>query len=88
MSELIHPPAWVKDGLCGQVDPEIFHPDKGGSAKEAKAICNGNPRRGTAPCPVREQCLEDALERNERYGIYGGTSERDRRKLRTERTAA
>lgn len=88
MTKALQPPAWVADALCAQVDPEIFYPEKGGSTRDAKAICNGNPKRGTTPCPVRELCLEDALERNELYGILGGLSGQQRRKLRDERAAA
>lgn len=68
------PPAWWADGLCAQVDPGLFFPDKGGSTREAKAVC--------AACPVRAECLEYALAHDERFGIWGGTSERERRRLK------
>lgn len=67
------PQGWVTDALCAQTDPELFHPDKGGSTREAKRIC----RR----CLVRADCLDYALTHQERFGIWGGTSERERRKL-------
>lgn len=80
------PPEWMSEGLCGQTDPDLFYPDKGGSVREAKGICNGSPlsRRGEPrpPCPVREHCLRYALDNDERYGIWGGVSERDRRRMR------
>ncbi len=60
-------------GLCAQTDPELFFPEKGGSTRPAKAVCAG--------CPVRAQCLEHALAHDERYGVWGGTSERERRRL-------
>lgn len=66
-------PVWMEDALCAQTDPEAFFPDKGGSTREAKATC----RR----CPVQFECLETALANEERFGIWGGVSERDRRKL-------
>ena len=66
--------AWQSDSLCAQTDPEAFFPEKGGSTREAKKIC--------ASCEVRNQCLEYALENDERFGIWGGLSERERRKLR------
>lgn len=66
--------AWQADSLCAQTDPEAFFPEKGGSTREAKKICQS--------CEVRAQCLEYALENDERYGIWGGLSERERRKLR------
>lgn len=68
---------WRDDGICNTIDPEIWFPDKGGSTREAKKVC--------ARCPVTEQCLEYALERDERFGIWGGKSERDRRKIKRQR---
>ncbi len=68
------PLAWQTDSLCAQTDPEAFFPEKGGSTRDAKKIC--------ASCEVRNQCLEYALKNDERFGIWGGLSERERRKLR------
>lgn len=68
------PPPWTAQALCAQTDPEAFFPDKGGSTREAKAVC--------ASCNVRNECLEYALDHDERYGIWGGVSERDRRRLK------
>lgn len=61
-------------GLCAQTDPEAFFPNKGGSNREAKRIC--------ARCDVREDCLAYALAHDERFGIWGGTSELDRKAIR------
>jgi WhiB family redox-sensing transcriptional regulator len=58
--------------LCAQTDPEIFFPEKGGSTRAAKQICRG--------CELRAQCLTYAVENDERYGIWGGLSERERRR--------
>jgi WhiB family redox-sensing transcriptional regulator len=66
--------AWQEAGLCSQIDSEMFFPDKGGSTKEAKSVC--------AACPVRTECLEYALARDERFGVWGGKSERERRRLK------
>ncbi|HRN30012.1 MAG TPA: WhiB family transcriptional regulator [Terrimesophilobacter sp.] len=66
--------AWQSDALCAQTDPEAFFPEKGGSTRDAKRIC--------ASCEVKAQCLEYALQNDERFGIWGGLSERERRKLR------
>lgn len=66
--------SWQADALCSQTDPEAFFPEKGGSTRDAKKICDS--------CEVRAQCLEYALENDERFGIWGGLSERERRKLR------
>ncbi len=68
------PPEWQERALCAQTDPEAFFPEKGGSTREAKRICSG--------CEVRNECLEYALEKDERFGIWGGMSERERRRLR------
>lgn len=66
--------AWQADALCAQTDPEAFFPEKGGSTRDAKRVCS--------QCPVREACLEYAMENDERFGIWGGLSERERRRLR------
>jgi WhiB family redox-sensing transcriptional regulator len=65
---------WQERALCAQTDPEAFFPEKGGSTREAKAVC--------LTCEVREACLEYALRHDERFGIWGGLSERERRKLK------
>ncbi|KRC34317.1 MULTISPECIES: WhiB family transcriptional regulator [Oerskovia] len=65
---------WQERALCAQTDPEAFFPEKGGSTREAKKVCTG--------CEVRSECLEYALEHDERFGIWGGLSERERRKLK------
>jgi WhiB family redox-sensing transcriptional regulator len=68
------PLSWQADALCAQTDPEAFFPEKGGSTRDAKRICTG--------CNVKAQCLEYALANDERFGIWGGLSERERRKLK------
>jgi WhiB family redox-sensing transcriptional regulator len=65
---------WQVDALCAQTDPEAFFPEKGGSTRDAKKICT--------TCEVKSECLEYALQNDERFGIWGGLSERERRKLR------
>jgi WhiB family redox-sensing transcriptional regulator len=67
-------PDWTVRALCAQTDPEAFFPEKGGSTREAKQICSG--------CEVRAECLEFALHNDERFGIWGGLSERERRRMR------
>ena len=66
--------SWQERSLCAQTDPEAFFPEKGGSTREAKKICVG--------CEVRAECLEYALANDERFGIWGGLSERERRRLK------
>ena len=65
---------WQEQALCAQPDPEAFFPEKGGSTREAKRICQA--------CAVRDECLEYALLNDERFGIWGGLSERERRRLK------
>ena len=69
-------PGWQDRALCAQTDPEAFFPEKGGSTREAKKVCRG--------CEVRVECLEYALEHDERFGIWGGLSERERRRMKRE----
>lgn len=68
---------WVVRALCRQVDPDLFYPEKGQLARQAKRIC--------ADCPVRQQCLDAALARDERFGVWGGMSTRERDQLRRQR---
>ena len=65
---------WHSRALCAQTDPEAFFPEKGGSTRDAKKICSG--------CEVRAECLAYALSNDERFGIWGGLSERERRRLK------
>jgi WhiB family redox-sensing transcriptional regulator len=65
---------WQDRALCAQTDPEAFFPEKGGSTREAKRICLG--------CEVKDHCLDYALAHDERFGIWGGLSERERRRLK------
>lgn len=71
---------WMADAICAQTDPDAFFPEKGGSTAEAKRICFS--------CPVSDTCLEWALVKGERFGIYGGKSERERRAITKQRKAA
>jgi WhiB family redox-sensing transcriptional regulator len=64
---------WMSEGICAQVDSDLFFPEHGMNISEARTICRG--------CPVRERCLEYALENREKYGVWGATTERERRKL-------
>ncbi len=68
------PLGWQERALCAQTDPEAFFPEKGGSTREAKKVC--------VTCDVRSACLDYALSNDERFGIWGGLSERERRRLK------
>lgn len=65
---------WQDQALCATADPDAWFPEKGGSTRDAKKICSR--------CSVRLRCLEESLLRDERFGIWGGLSERDRRRVR------
>ncbi len=67
-------PDWKDRALCAETDPEAFFPEKGGSTREAKRVC--------VSCEVRAECLDFALGNDERFGIWGGLSERERRRLK------
>lgn len=72
--------AWQDFANCRGADPDLFFPERGASTKEAKSVCRA--------CVVREDCLEYALENSEKFGIWGGLSERERRRLRRARALA
>ena len=67
---------WQSRANCMGVDPDLFFPERGASTREAKEVCRG--------CVVRENCLE--LANGEKFGIWGGLSERERRRVRRIRT--
>ena len=72
---------WRQHAACDGLDPDLFFPSRGDTfgVREAKAVC--------ALCFVREACLEYALDNGEAWGIWGGKSERERRRMRTSRRA-
>ncbi len=70
-------PSWFDDALCRGLDPELFFPTRGDSSWQAIAVCE--------PCPVRAECLDYALDLGERYGIWGGTAEKARKRIRRQR---
>ncbi|MBM7280330.1 WhiB family transcriptional regulator [Gordonia rubripertincta] len=84
MSDLLaglpKPPTWHEDAICSQADPDAWFPEKGEATVAAKLICAG--------CDVREQCLQWALDNGERFGVWGGLSERERREERARRRKA
>jgi WhiB family redox-sensing transcriptional regulator len=77
-------PKWTVGALCAQVDPELFFPERGGTAPEivrdALRVC--------AACEIRARCAEEALANHERFGVWGGMSERTRRRKLRETAAA
>lgn len=71
-------PTWRLSALCAQTDPELFFPEKGGSTRQAKAVCSR--------CEVRTACLDYALTTGQRDGVWGGLSTRQRQLLHRQRT--
>jgi len=71
---------WRGFALCAETDPDLWFPDMGGRSPQAKAIC--------AVCAVREPCLAWAVDNREPYGIWGGLSADERKKLRIRRNRA
>lgn len=67
---------WMSEAACKGVDPNLFHPERGHNPDlyAAKAVCR--------ECTVREDCLEHALADPETRGVWGGTSERERKRIR------
>jgi WhiB family redox-sensing transcriptional regulator len=65
---------WQIGVPCAQTDPDLFYPEKGGSPRLAKEVCAG--------CDVRAECLQYALVHGERFGVWGGLTEGERRRLR------
>ena len=71
---------WQERANCLGVDPDLFFPERGASTREAKSVCGS--------CEVRLECLEYALVNGEKFGIWGGLSGRERRRLRRQRALA
>jgi len=77
MTALTAAATWRKRAACRGIDPEVFFPASDEDAEEAKAICG--------MCPVRQTCLEHALANREREGVWGGATERERRRILRQR---
>jgi WhiB family redox-sensing transcriptional regulator len=71
--------SWQEFSNCLGVDPDLFFPERGASTREAKEVCRN--------CVVQGDCLEYALANSEKFGIWGGMSERERRRIRRQRNA-
>ncbi|MGP3917711.1 WhiB family transcriptional regulator [Nonomuraea sp. 10N515B] len=72
--------SWMSWGLCAEVDPEVFFPERGESPRRAKVICAG--------CPVRQECLDYALAEEIQFGVWGGLTLLERRRFRRVHAAA
>ncbi|MFD8567893.1 WhiB family transcriptional regulator [Streptomyces sp. NPDC057694] len=67
-------PTWQDQALCAQTGGDFFFPEPGSSVREAKQICR--------LCEIRPACLDYALTNDERFGVWGGLSEKERHQLR------
>ena len=65
---------WTDKAMCKDLDTQMFFPKRGEATTPIKLICGH--------CPVVKPCLEYALKRGEKFGVWGGTSERERRRIR------
>lgn len=77
---LVAPGGWQEDAACRDAPPELFFSTDDDARQQAMQLCGR--------CPVRSQCLEQALASNETYGIWGGTDEHERKRLARQRRAA
>ncbi len=71
---------WMSRGLCASVPPSTFFPSDGAGVEAARKICAG--------CPVKDACLEHALTHRIDHGVWGGCSERERRRILQRRRAS
>lgn len=72
--------SWQDYANCRGADADLFFPERGASTRKAKSICG--------ECQVQAECLDFAIDIGEKFGIWGGMSERERRKVRRERQIA
>lgn len=66
--------SWMDEAECRGADPRLFFPARGESIDPARSVCRA--------CPVAVECLEHAIDQGERFGVWGGASERERRRIR------
>ena len=72
--------SWMADGLCREIHPSVFFPSDGVGVEVARRIC--------LDCPVKAPCLEYALRSRIDHGVWGGASERERRRILRQRRLA
>jgi WhiB family transcriptional regulator, redox-sensing transcriptional regulator len=69
--------SWRSRGACRGLSPQIFYPSTEDEAGEAKSVCSS--------CAVRQPCLEFALSTREHEGVWGGATEKERRRILRQR---
>jgi WhiB family redox-sensing transcriptional regulator len=72
--------AWRRHAACRGLDPEIFYPDTEEHVDDAKVVCGD--------CGVQQTCLEFALQGREKEGVWGGATEKERRRILRQRRRA
>lgn len=77
--ELVERPEWFELAACRGMNPELFFPARGESVAQTKAVCR--------ECDVQAECLAYAMNTGEHHGMWGGFSERERRRLRAGQSA-
>jgi len=80
VAEMFGRPAWQRYGACRGEGIEAFIPNRGGSFKPARQLCE--------KCPVRRECFDYAMADDELVGMWGGTTERERHQMRQGRGVA
>lgn len=67
-------PTWISGALCAQTALDVFFPEQGETAEQAKRICSA--------CPYTDPCLQYALDHDEQFGVWGGLDQGELRRLR------
>lgn len=74
LSDFMDRPQWMAEASCRDEPPDVFFPVLGGSYRRAREVCDG--------CSVRADCLSYALDDEDLVGWWGGTSDRERQRMR------
>ena len=85
--ERIHP-TWIDGAKCRGLPGDLFyseHQHNNSQVQEARSVCLGTHPNHPGRCPVLEACLDYAINNGEKYGVWGGTSERERRRIKRQR---
>lgn len=67
------PGKWVNSALCAEIDPELWFPEQGGLSAPARRMCHR--------CPVVQDCLDYALETAQQWGVWGGATASERKRM-------
>lgn len=81
-------PRWLDHAKCRGLPGNLFYSDhqhNNTQVQEARSVCLGTHPEHPGVCPVLQACLDYAIENGERWGVWGGTSERERRRIKRQR---